>query len=116
MTTVLAVYNSGGCVGRCDANCHNAAVQSCRCICGGRNHGVGLMMAIANNAERVGLDPADLRRFAAAHRLDPKKLFVCDALSPRARAEVPMRRRELARSATRPRAKSRSGVRQLSLF
>lgn len=27
MTTVLAVYNSEGCVGRCDANCHDAKRQ-----------------------------------------------------------------------------------------
>jgi hypothetical protein len=36
MTTVLAVYNSRGVVGRCDARCHDATSADCDCICGGR--------------------------------------------------------------------------------
>jgi len=38
--TIIAVYNSRGCVGRCDAKCHNATKPDCRCICGGAFHGI----------------------------------------------------------------------------
>lgn len=41
MSTLIAVYNSEGCVGRCDAKCHDATSSGCHCICGGTNHGVG---------------------------------------------------------------------------
>jgi len=41
MATVIAVYNSEGCVGRCDARCHEAKGFDCKCICGGALHGVG---------------------------------------------------------------------------
>jgi len=54
MTTVVAVYKFSGCVGRCDANCHEAKSPECTCICGGANHGVGLKQAMANTARGVG--------------------------------------------------------------
>ena len=47
MTTVIAVYNSDGCVGRCDARCHEADSDDCDCICGGVFHGVGKQRAEA---------------------------------------------------------------------
>lgn len=53
MTTVLAVYNSEGVVGRCDARCHDATTADCDCICGGANHGRGTAVAIANTRERA---------------------------------------------------------------
>lgn len=67
MTTLIAVYTSSGCVGRCDAKCYGAQHPSCDCICGGRNHGAGLQKAVENTrelaqewieeyAERKGLD------------------------------------------------------------
>jgi hypothetical protein len=37
MTTLIAAYDSEGCIGRCDAKCHNATSPDCHCICGGRN-------------------------------------------------------------------------------
>ncbi len=46
MTTVYSVYNSEGCVGRCDAKCHDAEGPECHCICGGANHGVGERIAL----------------------------------------------------------------------
>lgn len=55
MATVIAVYNSDGCVGRCDANCHDAVSTNCTCICGGANHGKGLRTAIDNNMKRWGI-------------------------------------------------------------
>ncbi len=45
MTTIYAVYNSDGCVGRCDAKCHEAKGEECHCICGGVMHGVGSKIA-----------------------------------------------------------------------
>ena len=48
MTTLIAVYNSGGCVGRCDARCHEATLPECDCICGGKNHGMGARQAWEN--------------------------------------------------------------------
>jgi hypothetical protein len=82
MTTVLAVYNSDGCVGRCDAKCHDATSPDCHCICGGRNHGVGPTRAVANThamlverSDAIGqLDT--LHDFAIRNRLDPATLAV----------------------------------------
>ncbi len=30
--TLFAVYNSEGCVGRCDAKCYNATSGDCTCV------------------------------------------------------------------------------------
>jgi hypothetical protein len=51
MTTLIAVYNSDGCVGRCDARCYDAVGGTCDCICGGRNHGAGAAKAMDNTRE-----------------------------------------------------------------
>jgi len=51
MTTLIAAYNSEGCIGRCDAKCYNATTPRCECICGGRNHGVGRKQAENNTCE-----------------------------------------------------------------
>lgn len=51
MTTLIAVYNSDGCIGRCDAKCHNAVHPRCICVCGGKNHGIGLKEAPPNTWE-----------------------------------------------------------------
>jgi hypothetical protein len=48
MSTLIAFYNSEGLVGRCDAKCYQAHERDCLCICGGRNHGVGLFRALVN--------------------------------------------------------------------
>jgi hypothetical protein len=56
MTTLIAVYNSDGCVFRCDARCYEAVDPECDCICGGRNHGVGRARAVENTAELI--DPS----------------------------------------------------------
>lgn len=48
MSTLIAVYNSSGCVGRCDAKCYDAIEDECDCICGGANHGAGKQQAIDN--------------------------------------------------------------------
>jgi len=76
VTTVLAVYNSEGCVGRCDAKCHNATTRDCDCICGGANHGGGTQRAIDNTREHaaqlVGADT--LEAFEAQHRLGARRV------------------------------------------
>lgn len=66
MATAIAVYNSEGCVGRCDARCHEAQSPDCDCICGGRLHGVGASSAIEQNTRDIlGDDVADaLQAFA----------------------------------------------------
>lgn len=33
---------------RCDERCYNAKSGKCECICGGRNHGVGIEKALDN--------------------------------------------------------------------
>lgn len=48
MTTLIAMYNSDGCVGRCDAKCYEATDPQCTCICGGANHGAGRAQAFEN--------------------------------------------------------------------
>ena len=47
MTTLLEIRDgSGKLVGRCDARCYNAKHDDCTCICHGKNHGIGLDVAI----------------------------------------------------------------------
>jgi hypothetical protein len=78
MTTVLAVYNNRGVVGRCDAKCHEATTADCDCICGGANHGCGTTAAIENTHECAGyfMGPVALALFkirnpeAAATRVE----------------------------------------------
>lgn len=55
MVTLIAVYNSSGCVGRCDAKCYDAEGETCTCICGGANHGAGLKRA-QQNTEALAAD------------------------------------------------------------
>ncbi len=50
MTTLLTVGNSEG-EQRCDARCYNARGGKCSCCCGGRNHGVGLNVALEQTQE-----------------------------------------------------------------
>lgn len=51
MTTLIAVYNKSGCIGRCDASCYDAKYPKCVCICGGVNHGKGHSQASENTRE-----------------------------------------------------------------
>jgi hypothetical protein len=73
MATLLAVYNSEGCVGRCDAKCYNAECTHCDCICGGLNHGAGLAKAAANTAE---LADAMIEKWKETHLEDEHKFKV----------------------------------------
>lgn len=67
MTTLIAVYNSEGLVGRCDARCYNATGPECDCICGGKNHGAGLKKAVENTRE---LAESWLEKYAAENKLE----------------------------------------------
>ena len=80
MTTVLAVYSVSGCVGRCDANCHDAKGDACTCICQGLNHGFGFERAQSNVAKEIGLKREDLIAFAEATKRDPKELVVVNRI------------------------------------
>ena len=51
MAVLIEVRTSSGVVGRCDAKCYNAQHPECECICGGRNHGVGLARALESTRE-----------------------------------------------------------------
>lgn len=86
MTTALAVYDSDGCIGRCDAKCHDATEPDCDCICGGRLHGVGRSNAIAVNTADL-LDElaraGELERFAERHELNVRELRVAQHLPGR---------------------------------
>lgn len=51
MATLIAVYNSEGCVGRCDARCYDAKEDDCDCICQNLNHGAGRQQAEDNTRQ-----------------------------------------------------------------
>ncbi len=58
MTTLLEARKSDGTLlGRCDARCYDATSATCLCICGGRNHGVGLKQAAANSQRLLYPNP-----------------------------------------------------------
>lgn len=72
MSCLIYASNGDQCIGKCDANCYNAMHPGCDCICGGRNHGVGLKQAITNTqeyaeewiekyAKEKGIDKKDLK-------------------------------------------------------
>lgn len=43
MTTLMIVRSkSGKVLHRCDVRCYDAKGPTCKCICGGRNHGAGV--------------------------------------------------------------------------
>jgi hypothetical protein len=48
VSTLIAVYNSEGCVGRCDKRCYDADNPRCTCICQGKNHQAGQAQAEDN--------------------------------------------------------------------
>ena len=48
MTAVITAHDDGGCIRWCDAKCYTAVGPVCRCICGGKNHGVGIHKALEN--------------------------------------------------------------------
>lgn len=69
MATLIYVGNSEGCVGRCDAKCYDAKHPDCDCICGGKNHGVGLKAGLDNNERQFFGDTLQnhCREYEKAH-------------------------------------------------
>jgi len=51
MPTLIRVKDKSGKMLRCDERCYNAKSTKCVCICGGKNHGVGLIQALSNTVE-----------------------------------------------------------------
>ncbi|MGK7344991.1 MAG: hypothetical protein ACNS63_04205 [Candidatus Nitrospinota bacterium M3_3B_026] len=76
MTTLIAVYDSDGLVGRCDARCHDATTAHCNCVCGGMNHGAGAERALENTRE-YAKDMID--RYAGEKGLDVYKVVIGEA-------------------------------------
>ncbi len=64
MTTLIAVYSSDGCEGRCDARCYEAEGDVCVCLCQGVNHSAGRQRAEANVREYAA---TWLEQWTAAH-------------------------------------------------
>ena len=73
MTTVFSVHNSDGCVGRCDAKCHEAKEPECHCICGGAFHGVG--GAIAQDDRKFLTDNEILAEAQKLNKDGPLRVF-----------------------------------------
>lgn len=73
MTTLITAYDKSGPIGRCDAKCYNAKGAVCRCICGGRNHGVGRRKAIETTAT---IGPEDYDRWPGWEKAERGKVWV----------------------------------------
>lgn len=73
MSCLIYASNGDKCIGKCDANCYNATSPECDCICGGRNHGVGLKQAQDNTRKY-----ADewIERYAKEKGIDKKDMSV----------------------------------------
>lgn len=50
MSTLIAVYNQQGLIGKCDEYCYDDVDVGCACVCKGINHGVGFDQAVKNTA------------------------------------------------------------------
>ncbi|MDD5701388.1 MAG: hypothetical protein PHU23_04980 [Dehalococcoidales bacterium] len=68
MTTIMSWGNSSGTKGRCDARCHNAKGEKCKCMCGGRFHGKSRQPGGVEQAIREAWDSAipEIERTAAS--------------------------------------------------
>jgi hypothetical protein len=64
--TLLPVYTSEGCIGRCDANRYQAQEPHCDWICGGLNHRAGAQQAVDNTRQMA---KAWIEKYAGEHGL-----------------------------------------------
>jgi len=85
MTTMIALYNADGCIGRCDARCYLAKSATCSCICGGVNHAVGRQQALDQTREYF----ADLPS-AAKQNAHPDEQFRTITVLPKAKNRPPL--------------------------
>jgi len=82
MTTVIEARRSGGSlIGRCAEKCHTAKGKKCKCICGGKNHGVGLAKAIENRQYFWAKEDGDIKYVT--------RLFQAGLFTPEQGAEIP---------------------------
>lgn len=73
MTTLIAIYHEKELLGRCDARCYDATSPDCDCVCGGKNHGVGLQQAAQNTiADAAAWLDAQEQKDVAARELFAK--------------------------------------------
>lgn len=72
MSTMIAAYNSSGCIGRCDAKCYDAEGDDCNCICGGANHGKGKNQAAQNTGK---LAEEWLKEYGIDHPFERAEVF-----------------------------------------
>jgi len=91
MSTIIAVYRNGRCIGLCGGLCYDAKQPSdlkecrrdaCICICGGANHGVGLAKAMDNRNRQIGLTAEHIAEFAKIKGFACEELVVVDRLHP----------------------------------
>jgi hypothetical protein len=80
MTTLIAVYTSQGCIGRCDARCYEATHPECTCVCGGRNHGKGRTQSITNTRHQAQRWIADDTRAHDLHDIRAEIHHTCHQL------------------------------------
>jgi hypothetical protein len=64
--TLIAVYTSEGCIGRCDAKCYTATEPACDCVCRGAKHGRGIAQAIDHTRQMA---EAWVEKYAGEHGL-----------------------------------------------
>lgn len=87
MATLIIAHRSDGRVtARCDARCYDSKNATCYCVCGGVNHGIGLVNAARRTLAGIRFDESNLPRLKAGdlhvihnahnlHTLAAKTLF-----------------------------------------
>jgi hypothetical protein len=71
LTTLIAIYNNDGLLGRCDARCYDAKQPHCDCVCGGKNHGRGIHVAAQNTVN----DAAAWLEAATPPGIDTREIY-----------------------------------------
>lgn len=67
-TLILAKSSKGRVTGRCDEKCYNGTGATCYCVCGGKNHGMGLVYAAKNTLAGIDFDITNLPRLPIGQR------------------------------------------------
>lgn len=68
MMFIIKAISHHGDVATCNEECYDAQGGNCSCICGGRNHGIGLRQALLAAQENVPAIAAELKdRYPLVH-------------------------------------------------
>ncbi|MCJ7620343.1 MAG: hypothetical protein MUP64_09025 [Anaerolineae bacterium] len=59
-TLIIAHLCNGRVTGRCDARCYDSKTTTCYCVCGGVNHGIGLINAARRTLAGIKFDESNL--------------------------------------------------------